>query len=69
MFSTNFTTLLNETVTERLHYPKVCARWVPKILPVEQVFIQKGIEHTITCQKKDSENPTRIRINKKELKN
>lgn len=69
MFSTNFTALLYETVTERLHYRNVCARWEPKMLSVEQVFIQKGIEHTIPCQKKDSENPTRIHIYKKELKN
>jgi len=39
------------------------------MLTDEQVLIQKGLEHTITCQKKDSENTTRIHIYMKELKN
>jgi hypothetical protein len=59
--------MLHEVVAERLHYHKVCARWVPKMLKDEQVFIQKGIEHIEACQYKDSEEPTRIYIYEEEL--
>jgi len=50
VFPTNFTILLHEIMAEKLHYHKVCAIWVPKMLTDEQVFIQKGIEHIQTCR-------------------